>query len=131
MKPNTPRAARKKLLLLEGTLHRLEILEAKQALRSGVANSYIGRHLPGALAILLQNKGSALLTTVLPLLLGGSRLSRIARRATLALGAGAALLGLLNRWNRGRPAADQAAEDGAAAGDEENSDEKNPGQDRD
>ena len=131
MKPNIPRAARKKLLLLEGTLHRLEILEAKQALRSGMANSYIGRHLPSALAILLQNKGSALLTTVLPLLLGGSRLSRIARRATLALGAGAALLGMLNRWNRGSPVGEPSAEDGVAAAEDQHLDEKNPDQGRD
>ncbi len=131
MRSDTPRAARKKLLLLEGTLHRLDILEAREALRSGVANSFVGQRLPGVLGFLFQHKAGTLLTSVLPLLLGRGRVSRIVRRGTLLFGAGAALLGLLERWNRARMEAGSEAEPAGneAAGD--TADKKNPGQSRD
>jgi len=130
MSVDTPREARKKLLLLQGTLYRLEILEAKAVLRNGVANSVVGRRLPGLLSFLFQHKASALLTSVLPLLLGAGRVSRIVRRGALVAGAGAALMGLLKRWN-----ADDRTPDPAQHADAESAvrvaDEKNPGQSRD
>lgn len=131
MKPDTSRTVRKKLLLLEGTLHRLEILEAKNELRRSVAHSFIGQRLPGVLNFLLQHKAGAMLTSVLPLLLGGARLSRLMRRTTLALGAGSALLSVLNRWKRDRPAAEPCAQEDATTPSEKNANEKNPGQSRD
>ncbi len=131
MKPDMHRAARKKLLLLEGTLHRLEILEAKAALRSGAANSLVGQRLPGVLAFLFQHKAGAMLTSLLPLLVGAGRVSRIARRGTLLLGAGAALVGLVSRWQRARPPVEPLAQDDVDSVQNKNADEKNPGQDRD
>ncbi len=127
----TPRAARKKLLLLEGTLHRLEILEAKDALRSSVANSVMGQRLPGLIGFVFQHKVGALLTSVLPLLLGVGRISRIARRGTLLLGSVAALLGLLRRWNQDRQDGGPQTQDGVIATTTSPPDEKNPGQSRD
>jgi hypothetical protein len=130
MRPDTPRGARKKLLLLQGTLYRLEILEAKAVLRNGVANSIVGRRLPGILSFLFQHKGSALLTSVLPLLLGAGRVSRIVRNGALVAGAAAALMGLLKRWSRG-DATTEPAQDGNAESAAQVTDEKNPGQGRD
>lgn len=128
MKYDTPRAARKKLLLLEGTLHRLEVLEAKEALRASTAKSFVGQRLPGIIAFLIQHKAGALLTSVLPLLLGAGRLSRVARRGTLLLGAGAAVMGFFNRWTQSRPLAEpQRQEPAAAVTTAESADKKNPG----
>ncbi len=137
MKPASPRAVRKKLLLLQGTLHRLEILDAKTALRSGVTNSFVGQRLPGVISFLLQHKASALLTSLLPLVFGAGSVSRLVRRGSLAVGIGAALLGLFKRRKRNDMAVD--AEERAQAtviapaGDAsaKATDEKNPDQSRD
>lgn len=125
MTSETPREARKKLLLLEGTLHRLEFMQARSSLLGAAANSVIGRGLPGMLSFLLRHKAGALLASALPLLMGGSRLSRIVRRGALLLGAGAALLRLFSRDRAG------SRTDAAEASEEERTGEKNPGQGRD
>lgn len=125
MTSETPREARKKLLLLEGTLHRLEFMQARSSLLGAAANSAIGRGLPGMLSFLLRHKAGALLASALPLLMGGSRLSRIVRRGALLLGAGAALLRLFSRDRAG------SRTDAAEASEEETTGEKNPGQGRD
>ncbi len=137
MKPASPRAVRKKLLLLQGTLHRLEILEAKAALQTGVTNSIVGQRLPGVISFLVQHKASALLTSLLPLVLGAGRVARIVRRGSLAVGIGAALLGLFKRRKRNDMAVDAEAPAQATAiapaGDTaaEATGEKNPDQSRD
>lgn len=132
MKPDTQRAAHKKLLLLKGTLHRLEILQAQASLRSATVDSVVGQRLPGLLAFLSQHKVGAMLTTLLPLLAGARKLSRLVRRATFLLSAGAALAGLLRSASRGRAAkAEQAGETDKAATPAREEDKKNPGPDRD
>lgn len=137
MKPASPRAVRKKLLLLQGTLHRLEILDAKAALRSGVTNSFVGQRLPGVISFLLQHKASALLTSLLPLVFGAGSVSRFVRRGSLAVGIGAALLGLFKRRKRSDTAmdADESTEEVTIAPASDSAavatDEKNPGQSRD
>lgn len=142
MKPASPRAVRKKLLLLQGTLHRLEILDAKTALRSGVTNSFVGQRLPGVISFLVEHKASALLTSLLPLVFGAGSVSRLVRRGSLAVGIGAALLGLLKRRKRGDTAMDAAAMDADDSTEEITSapasdsaavatDEKNPDKSRD
>lgn len=132
MKPDTPRAARKKLLLLEGTLHRLEILQARASLRSVTTGSVVGQRLPALLAFLSEHKLGAMLTTALPLLVGARKLSRLVRRATLLVSAGAALAGVLRGLSRGRAAkAQTAAETDKASPTVSDEDKKNPGQGRD
>lgn len=131
MKTDTPRAARKKLLLLEGTLHRLELIQVRDSLLGSAAGSAIGRGLPGVLSFLLRHKAGTLLASALPLLIGGSPLSRIARRGALLLGAGAALLGLFSRRQRTKPEGEWPASDGAAVAADQTAGEKNPGQGRD
>lgn len=137
MKPASPRAVRKKLLLLQGTLHRLEILDAKTALRSGVTNSFVGQRLPGVISFLVEHKASALLTSLLPLVFGAGSVSRLVRRGSLAVGIGAALLGLFKRRKRGDTAmdADESTEEITSAPASDSAavatDEKNPDQSRD
>lgn len=84
------RDARRKLLLLKGTLHRLEILQARHTLRDAASRNVLADRVPGLLKTVLANNRAALLTTVLPLLLGQGRLRRFARRALLAAGGVAA-----------------------------------------
>lgn len=132
MKPDTPRAARKKLLLLEGTLHRLEILQARASLRSVTTGSMVGQRLPGLLAFLSEHKLGAMLTTALPLLVGAKKLSRLVRRATLLVSAAAALAGLLRSLSRSRAAEAQTdAETDKVSPVVSDEDKKNPGQSRD
>ncbi len=121
----TPRAARKKMLLLEGALHRLEMMQAKESLAGAAANSVVGRGLPGMLSFLLRHKAGALLASALPLLMGGSRFSRIVRRGALLLGTGAALLGMFSRYRQGSGAEERPMPEDQSTG------EKNPGSGRD
>ncbi len=97
------RDARRKLLLLKGTLYRLEILHARHALHTAASGHTVDR-LPGLLKALLANNRTALLTAVLPLLLGQGRLRRIARRVLLAAGGLAAAWAMLTR---GRASAEE------------------------
>ncbi len=117
---DTPREARKKLLLLEAQLHRLDLMQAREAWRAATRDGLPGAFLPASVAG-LKGKGGQLLLTALPLLLRGGRLGRWIRRAALLAGGGAAALGLLSRWlQRGeKPSPAQSAG------------EKNPGRDRD
>ena len=123
---DTPRDARKKLLLLEGALHRLEFMQARASLLGPGARSALGRGLPGVLAFLLRHRAGALLAGALPLLVGGSRLSRIVRHGALLLGAGAALMGVFNRGRRANPAEKSPASSEGAAADDKSADEKIP-----
>lgn len=118
---DTPREARKKLLLLEAQLHRLDLMQARQAWRDATRDGLLGAALPASLGTGLKNRGGQLLLTVLPLLLRGGRLGRWIRRAALLAGGGAAALSLMNRWL-------QRSDDPLPA---ETADEKNPGRDRD
>jgi hypothetical protein len=91
------RDARRKILLLKGTLYRLEILRAKQTLRDAADSQLLIRGLPGMLKSLLSKHRVALLTSVLPSLLGRGRLARMIRRAVLAAGGVTAAWAWLNR----------------------------------
>ena len=99
------RDARRKLLLLQGALYRVEIMHAKQSLRESASGNALAAAVPGLLKSLIANKGPALVTTVLPLLLGRGRLRRYARRALLAAGGVAAAWAVFSR----RKGADEEA----------------------
>jgi hypothetical protein len=116
---DTPREARKKLLLLEGQLHRLDLIEARQAWRTVGREGRLGAPLPASLGAALKSGGGRLLLTALPLLLRSGTLGRWSRRAALLAGGGAAAWAMLNRWLR-------RDESGT-----ETVDEKNPGRNRD
>ncbi len=119
--PDTSREARKKMLLLEAQLHRLDLMQARQAWQAATRDGLLGAALPASLGAGLKNRGGQLLLTALPLLLRSGRLGRWARRAALLAGGGAAVLALLNRWL-------QRGDESPSA---QSTDEKNPGRDRD
>ncbi len=118
---DTPREARKKLLLLEAQLHRLDLMQARQGMRAATRGGLLGAALPAAATTGFAPRGARLLLTVLPLLLRGGATGRWARRALLLAGGGAAAWTLLGRWlQRGEGGLPAAAPD-----------KKNPGRDRD
>ncbi len=120
MKPHdTSREARKKLLLLEAQLHRLDLIEVRQAWRAVGREGLLRTTLPASLGAALKSRGGRLLLTALPLLLRSGMLGRWARRAALLAGGGAAAWAMLNRWLRRDDAGSETA------------DEKNPGRNRD
>ena len=102
------RDARRKILLLKATLYRLEIMQARHTLQNAAARNMLAARVPELLKSALSNHRAALLTTVLPLLLGRGRWRRYARRALLAAGGVAAAWAMLRRGKDG-------ADDGPSA----------------
>ena len=95
------REARRKILLLKGTLYRLEIMQARQTLQNAASRKLVAESVPGLFKSALSNQGGKLIMMLLPLLLGQGRWRRYARRALLAAGGVMAAWRLLNRHKRG------------------------------
>ena len=91
------RDARRKLLLLKGTLYRVEILQARHTLQEAASGNVFTGAVAGLLKSALANNRAALVTTVLPLLLGQRRWRRYARRALLAASGVAAAWAVFSR----------------------------------
>ena len=92
------RDARLKLLLLQGALHRLEIIQARSALRDAAKPRAMAGQVFELLKFLLAHKRMSLVATIVPWVFGRSRVSRLLRRAGLTLGsAGLAWLFLKRR----------------------------------
>lgn len=92
------RNQRKKMLLVEGMMHRLEIAHALHQVRSqSQANVVLGK-LPGLLAFITRRNAVPLIATVAPLVFGKSGLSRLVRRLLFMAGAAASVAALLRRW---------------------------------
>ncbi len=105
------RAQYKKLLLAQGALHRIELMQARQAFTdmttrgpAGVLRALGGKSLLG------------LLTTALPVLLGTARVARLLKRGLLIAGGAATLWSAISRW-RERTA--QASREARQSGDSE------------
>jgi hypothetical protein len=84
------RNARRKLLLLQGALYRLEITQARAALRDAAKPKAMAGQFLGLLKFALSHKRMSLLATVVPWLFGRARSARLVKPALLALGAAAA-----------------------------------------
>lgn len=79
------REQRKKVLLLEGALHRLELLDARAQLKTGLQ----GKATAGLIKPLLTaEKFLPLVASLLPLVLGKGKASGWLRRVLLIAGAG-------------------------------------------
>ena len=91
------RDARRKLLLLKGTLYRVDIIQARQSLSEAASSNAIAVTVAGLLKSVIASNRAALITTALPLLLGRGRLRRYARRALLAAGGVAAAWAVISR----------------------------------
>lgn len=118
---NNPRDARKKLLLLEAQLHRLEILQARHEIGAAARSGPINGRVSGLLSSVLRQRAGGVLAMLLPLLLREGKLGRWTRRAALVAGGAAAVFGMLGRGRQreGEPTTPPA------------SDKKNPGRGRD
>lgn len=95
------RNARRKILLLKGTLYRLEIMHARHALQNAAGRNMLASMVPELLKSAISNNRAALLTTVLTLLLGRGRWRRYVRRALLAAGGMAAAWSMFRRRKDG------------------------------
>lgn len=116
------RDARKKLLLLEGQLQRLELMQARQSLRGALRPRALAEGLPSLLLQAIRQRGLGWLPTLLPWVFGAGRARRWVRRGLLAIGAVAAAASWLRRGPQREPAGEQARQ---------REDEKNPGRSRD
>lgn len=104
------RTQQKKILLLEGALHRLALVESVANLKAGVrANSVFGLIEPATKRRLLLDTVLPVLLSVLPMLAGSARLPRLLRRMLVAAGVGATVVAMLRR-QRGQAEGEGAAE---------------------
>jgi hypothetical protein len=91
------RDARRKLLMLQGALYRLEIIQARVALKDAAKPAAVGGQLFGLLKFVLAHKRMSLVATVVPWLFGRARRSRLVKPALYALGAAGAAWMFLRR----------------------------------
>ena len=92
------RNQRKKMLLVEGMMHRLEIMHTLHQVRNQAqANVVLGK-LPGILAFIARRNAAPLIAAAAPLVFGKSGLSRLLRRLLFMAGAGAGIAALLRHW---------------------------------
>lgn len=101
------REQRKKILLLEGALHRLELVEARARLKTSIQ----GKAIVGMIKPLLTvEKLLPLAGGLLPLLLGKGTLGAWVRRALILAGAGTMVLSVLR--NRRQASLDKEPDEG-------------------
>ena len=93
----TDRDAQLKLLMLQGALCRVEIVEAKIALCESSKPSATTRRLFSFLSFALEHKRLTLIGTVLPRLLARVRSSRFAGRMLLIVGSSLIVWWLMRR----------------------------------
>ena len=91
------RDARRKRLMLQGALYRLEIIQARVALKDAAKPKAVGGQLFGLLKFVLAHKRMSLVATVVPWLFGRARGSRLLKPALFALAAAAAAWLFLRR----------------------------------
>lgn len=109
------REQRKKLLVVEGAVHRFELVQARRAFE---APAMIASPASGALPLMLRlvrwRRYLPLITTALPLLFGEGRAARWLRRGALVAGTVALVLAVTRRWSA-RPASPTAAAESSSA----------------
>jgi hypothetical protein len=93
----TERDARRKLLMLQGALCRLEIIQARVALKDAAKPKAVGGQLFGLLKFVLAHKRMSLVATIVPWLFGRARGNRLLKPALFALVSAAAAWLFLRR----------------------------------
>lgn len=93
----TDRDAKLKLLVLQGALYRVEVVEAKIALCDSSKASAMTKRLFSLVKFALEHRQLTLIGAVLPRLLGRLRSSRFAGRMLLILGSSLTAWWLLRR----------------------------------
>ena len=93
----TDRDAKLKLLVLQGALYRVEVVEAKIALCDSSKPSAMTSQLFSLVKFALEHRQLTLISAVLPRLLGRVRSSRFAGRMLLIVGSSLILWWLMRR----------------------------------
>lgn len=93
----TERDERLKLMILQGTLYRRELIEARIALCEASKPFAMGMQLLDFMAITLKHRRMVLIGALVPQLLGLGRSSRFVRRVLLILGSSFIVWWLMRR----------------------------------
>ena len=96
------RDEQKKLLIVQGMVHRLEIAYALDQLKSHTQPTALFSKLPSLMKLIMASNVVPLVSTLLPLVFGQSKVSRVVRRVAVMVGAGTALTSLFKRWKSSR-----------------------------
>ena len=96
------REARKKMLIVEGMVHRLELMQATRQLKQNVRPARLISRLPALLTLLAQSKAMPLAGTALTLLAGKGLVSRLLRRGLVLAGMASAAAVIVSRWKARR-----------------------------
>jgi hypothetical protein len=96
------RDEQKKLLIVQGMMHRLEIAHALDQLKSHTQPTALFSKLPSLMKLIMASNAVPLISTLLPLVFGKSKASRLTRRVMLMVGVGTALTTFFKRWKSSR-----------------------------
>jgi hypothetical protein len=96
------RDEQKKLLIVQGMVHRLEIAYSLEQLKSHAKPTALFSKLPSLMKLILASNAVPLMGTLLPFVFGKSKASRVVRRVMLMVGAGAALTAFIKRLKSSR-----------------------------
>lgn len=96
------REEQKKLLIVQGMMYRLEIAHALDEFKSHTRPKALLAKLPSMLKLIMTSNAVPLISALLPVVFGKSKVSRLLRRIALMLGAGAALTAIIKRWKNSR-----------------------------
>jgi hypothetical protein len=92
------REARKKMLIVQGMLHRAELMQVTQQIKDDVRPSHLISRLPELFALVTRSKALPLISTALTLLAGKSHVPRLLRRAMVVAGVASMLTVFVKRW---------------------------------
>lgn len=96
------RDEKKKLLIVQGMVHRLEIAHGLDQLKTQTRPTAFFSKLPSVIKLVMASNALPLLGTLVPLVLGKSKASRLVRRVLLIVGGGAAVTAIIQRWKSAR-----------------------------
>ncbi len=92
------REARKKMLIVEGMMHRLELVKATQQLKQDIRPGGLISRLPELISLIARSKALPLMGTALTLVAGKGILSRLLRRVLVVGGVASVLAMVVRRW---------------------------------
>lgn len=94
------REEHKKMLIVQGMLHRLELVQATQQLRQSARPVAVMASLPRLLTLLASSKALPLLGSAITLVTGKGPVSRLLRRGLMIAGVGSVLAAVVRRWKQ-------------------------------
>ena len=92
----------KKLLIVQGMMHRLEIMHALDQIKSHTRPKALLTKLPSVLKLIMASNAVPLISTLLPVVFGKAKVSRFVRRLAFTVGAGATIMAIFKRWKNSR-----------------------------